>query len=158
MTIDDLLIGVNAALVAKYPQTRVYVKDVPKDFVRPSFFLMSGGREMHPATRFTADLTDRVSITYNATMDAAGCSDLIEIQNVQVDVAALFAAPIQCEADGEKRFLMGRAKIAVPGLNEGAIEIVFNYHDDYGTAPAGTADVIEKINVEGSLNNGSTQA
>lgn len=158
MTIDDLLIGVNAALVAKYPQTRVYVKDVPKDFVRPSFFLMSGGRELNPATRFTVNCVDRVSITYNATMDAAGCSDLIEIQNVQVAVASLFAAPVQCNANGEKRSLMGRAKIDVPGLNEGALEIVFNYHDDYGTAPDDTANVIQKINVEGSLINGSTQA
>lgn len=135
---------------------RIYVKDVPQDFVRPSFFILSGGREIRPATRFTAEFVDRVSINFNATMDAAGCSDLIEIQNVQGDVAALFAAPIQCEDRGEKRFLLGRAKVAVPGKNDGAVEVTFDYHDDYGAAQADTANMIEKINIEGSLNNGST--
>lgn len=79
--------AINRELVAAYPDLTVYRDAIPKDFIRPSFYIILGKRKLNDATAETLEIMqpvtvqciDEVNEHYEADTDRLGAvSDRVE--------------------------------------------------------------------------------
>lgn len=78
------------AALGRVPE--IYRDRLPEDFVRPSYFLSAGTRETQPATRWTLEVKQPISVLCIGTLDEDGNTATDELDTMGAEVAAVLAA------------------------------------------------------------------
>lgn len=139
ITDEQMLSGINAALVNAFPNRTVYVNLQKEEYDRPSFAILSGEKNLTILTQFLSQRNEKFSIIIKEKLDSAGLPLLTALQSAQHKVLETFAKPIEI-AD---RHLLAKPT-ATPIDDSGSAEVIlsFEFLDD---TPFECSDLAEPI-------------
>lgn len=139
ITDEQMLSGINAALVDAFPNHTVYVNLQKEDYDRPSLAILSGEKNLSILTQFLSQRNEKFSIIIKEKLDAAGLPLLTALQSAQHKVLETFAKPI---AIADRHLLA--TPTATPIDDGGSAEVIlsFEFLDD---TPYEYSDLAEPI-------------
>lgn len=124
---EQMLNGINAALISTFPEYTVYVNLQKEDYDRPSFAILSGEKKIERLTQFLVRRNEEFSIIIKEELDTAGIPLLTTLQTTQHKILETFAKSIAIE----DRFLLAKTQ-ASPIDDSGSAEVIlkFDFFDD----------------------------
>lgn len=127
ITDEQMLSGINAALVSAFPKYTVYVNPQKEDYDRPSLAILSGKKDMELLTQFLLRRNEEFSIIIKEKLDSAGLPLLTALQTAQHEALKAFAKPIAIS----DRHLLAKPT-AMPIDDGGSAEVIlsFEFFDD----------------------------
>lgn len=144
MTALDTLNAVNEMVVGLYGSDKSYMNYLPKGFQRPSFLYEHVRQSRRDATRYTQQITDYITITIFAPLDAHGNSDMTDLLQRQFAVINLFS---DCSITVGNRHVHVTASSGGASLGEAYVELTLEYFDDRPNQRA-DASLIGDVNIK----------
>lgn len=145
ITDEQMLSGINAALVNAFPNHTVYVNLQKEDYDRPSLAILSGKKDMKPLTQFLVQRNEEFSIIIKEKLDAAGLPLLTDLQSAQHKVLETFANLI---AIADRHLLA--TPTATPIDDGGSAEVIlsFDFFDDPPGKSMDNAELMKEFEID----------
>ena len=123
ITPTEILDALRRELLAAWPKAAaIYQELVPKDFVRPSFLMITGPRQLADSTRWTISVTASMGVNCLPTLDDHGLAqgeELLEMVAAVEEILARGALRVGDrflhleKIDGESEWEMGRVNFSL---------------------------------------------
>jgi len=140
---NDIINAVNELLVAKYPESSMYINLLPKDFFRPSFLIELPVFKKTAANFATVNVIAILTVTIYAPIDGHYNSDVDGINERMNNVLNIFSNGYLAVGD---RCLAITDVYGTTDFTESIVELEFDFFDDR-VAVSVTDPIIETVNI-----------
>lgn len=145
VTDEQMLSGINAALIKAFPNYTVYVNLQKEDYDRPSFAILSGKKDMERLTPFIVRRNEEFSIIIKEKLDSAGLPLLTALQSAQHKVLEVFASPI---AISDRHLLAKTTTTPIDDGGSAEVILSFEFFDDPPEKSVDSAEPMKEFAID----------